>query len=160
MNACEHGYPLCSCEDSEREPLVQEIICEFPPIYPKIAETFNLHGRRDVVFSFGALLYNPHGLFIPNEILKHEAVHGERQGEGVEDVLNWWQRYIEDSLFRFVEEAHAHRAEYRWLAVHAGRRDRRRAVKQVAAKLASPLYGNLVTPAQARKVLEAVTYAG
>ena len=162
MNACAHGYPLCTCEGGEAlatRPRKQEVICDFPPIYPKISERFGIVGRRDIVFSFGPQLYNPYGCHISDAILAHEAVHGGRQGAGVEQILNWWTRYMEDRLFRFVEETHAHRAEYRWLAAHAPRRDRRRALKEVSLKLAAPLYGSLVTPAQARRVLSAVNYA-
>ncbi|KKL44563.1 hypothetical protein LCGC14_2364460 [marine sediment metagenome] len=107
------------------------------------------------MFSFGPKLYNPHGVFIPDEILAHEAVHGFRQGETVADTLEWWRRYMAEPAFRLAEELPAHKAELQWLIDHNSRRDRRRAIKQIAAKLASPLYGSLVTPSQARKLLKA-----
>ena len=187
MNVCCYGYPLCSCEDGDVRlrtvcrygdplcpcsdgdqchyegknamvPLVQEVVCLFPPIYPKLVETFRIHERRDVVFSFGPKLYNPYGTYIPDAIIVHEAIHGARQGKGVNDVNGWWSRYMVDPAFRLVEEIHAHRAECRWLLEHNDRRRRRAAIKQVAAKLAAPLYGSLVTLSEARKLLKAETY--
>ena len=70
----------------------------------------------------------------------HEAVHGIRQKEfGVED---WWDRYIEDKAFRYHEEMLAHRAEYLSMIRDGSNRNMRRmALKQVAKRLASPLYG-------------------
>lgn len=131
----------------------QTVIFDFPPLYEEIAAVFRIHQRRDVIFSFGRELFNPYQLAIPPELIAHEAVHGTRQGNG-QQVLDWWKRYMEDPTFRFVEETHAHRAEYRYLLEHANRRERRRALKLVAAKLASPLYGRLVTPDKARAVLK------
>ena len=136
----------------------QEVVLDFPPLYDEIAAVFRIHERRDVVFSFGRRLYNPHQVTIPADIVAHEAIHGARQGIGAE-VIDWWKRYMEDQPFRLVEEVYAHRAEYQWLIEHCARRRRRRALKQVAARLASPLYGGLVTAAQARKLLKAAIYA-
>lgn len=132
----------------------QVIVADFPPLYDEIANAFCLHGRTDLVFSWGDCAYNPHGLEIPAEIRVHEAIHGQRQGSG-QQVLDWWRRYIEDPNFRLREEVYAHRAEYRWLVGNGNRRQRRRALKSVAAKLASPLYGPVCTAASARSFLEA-----
>ena len=187
MNVCCYGYPLCSCEEGDVRlrrrckygdplcpcqdggqchyegtgamvPRTQEVVCDFPPIYSKLSEVFRLHERRDVVFSFGPKLFNPYGVFVPDEIIAHEAIHGARQGESLNDIHGWWKRYMADPTFRLVEEIHAHRAECQWLLEHNTRRRRRAAIKQVAAKLAAPLYGSLVTPSQARKLLKAETY--
>jgi len=135
----------------------QEVIVDFPPIYSEIEAVFRIHDRRDIVFSFGPVVYNPHNLVIPPELVEHEALHGHRQGTG-QRVLDWWKRYMEDITFRFVEEVHAHRAEYRWLMDNGNRQTRRTACKLVAAKLASPLYGNLVSASEAQKVIKVLRY--
>ena len=166
MTICRYGDPCCPCQDGDKceymtkWPIlldVQEEIFDFPPLYEEIAAVFRIHERRDIVFSFGPCLYNPHQVEIPTDIVAHEAIHGMRQGSG-DDILDWWKRYMEDPTFRLVEEAHAHRVEYRWLLEHGTRRERRRALKRVAAKLASPLYGGLVTSSEARKLLKADSY--
>ena len=138
-------------------PPAQEIVLDFPPIYSEIAAVFRIHECRDVVFSFGPRLYNPYGLTIATEILAHEAIHGVRQRTG-DHVLDWWKRYMEEPKFRLAEEAQAHRAEYRWLLAHGARKQRRKALKQVAIKLASPLYGRLVNADKARRILKATAY--
>ncbi len=133
-------------------PPPQFVVIEFPPLYEEIAAKFRIHERRDVIFSFGSVLYNPYAVYIPDELIAHETIHGGRQGKG-EDILDWWQRYIDDPEFRLVEETLAHRAEYQWLLENVNRRHRRRALKQVAAKLASPLYGPMVSVSKAKKLL-------
>ena len=141
-------------------PRVQEMLLEFPPIYAEIAAVFRLHEYRDIVFSFGPQLYNPYGISVQGDIIAHEAVHGARQGDNPQDTLDWWQRYMKDPAFRLSEEIYAHRAEYRWLREHGDRHQRRGAGKRVATKLASPLYGKLLSVAMARKILEAPNYHG
>jgi len=129
------------------------IVVDFPPIYDEIAAVFRIYDRRDVVFAWGDRIYNPYELVIPTEILAHEAVHGGRQGSLEAGIREWWKRYMEDRAFRFAEEVHAHRAEYLWLMQNAPRGRRRSALKLVASKLASPLYGNMATASDARKIL-------
>lgn len=130
----------------------QTVIHDFPPIYHQLEAAFDLQGRTDVVFAFGEILYNPHRVYIPPEILVHEAIHGQRQVEGP-GVYEWWKRYIGSAEFRLIEEAEAHRAEYRHLLENGNRKQRRHALAHVANKFASPLYGKMVTPARARRIL-------
>ena len=139
--------------------MTQEVVHDFPPIYSEIAAVFRIHERRDIIFSFGSCIYNPHGVWIAPEIAVHEAIHGVRQGTG-QQVLDWWQRYMESQSFRLTEEIYAHRAEYRWLCENGDRRERRRACKRIANKLASPLYGQMITPGAARKALKETPHAG
>ena len=141
------------------EPWMQEVVCDFPPLYDEIAAVFRIHERRDVVFSFGSIMYNPYALPLPDEIVVHEAVHGDRQGRG-DKVLDWWKRYMEDPAFRLTEEVYAHRAEYRWLLGHGNRKQRRQACKRVAGRLASPTYGRLTTTKKASRLLKADSYSG
>jgi len=131
----------------------QQIIHEFPPLYSYIADAFRISDRQDVIFSFGPELYNPYGVLISPEVMLHESVHSDRQGRG-QDVLDWWERYITDAKFRLEEEVVAHRAEYIWLLTNGNRRERRIASKHIALKLASPIYGPMVTPGMARKLIE------
>ena len=116
---------------------------------------FRIYDRRDVVFAWGDKLYNPYELAIPGHILAHEAVHGGRQGSREPEIRDWWKQYMESHAFRFAEELAAHRAEYIHLMRNAPRKQRRSALKQVAERLSSPLYGRMVSPSQARKVIAA-----
>lgn len=117
---------------------MQRIVRDYPPLYEAIAAAFNLAGRDyQPFFSWGDLIYNPHGVEIPPCLIAHEAVHGIRQRE---DVSGWWHRYIEDSGFRLQEEVLAHVAEYRSRAAGKPRNERRWLIVQTAKRLASPLY--------------------
>jgi len=66
--------------------------------------------------------------------------------------MAWWEKYLTDIEFRLDEELAAHRAEYKaWCAVSLNRQQRRFYLTQVAARLASPLYGNMLTYHQAKR---------
>jgi hypothetical protein len=137
-----------------------KITVALPPNFDAIDAEFNLKGINGLVFAYGDTIYNPDGAAIPPAIIAHEMVHGERQGS---DVEGWWARYIKDEAFRLAEEIPAHRAEYRrWM--HDP--NARRAVKgfrceldwrlfNIARRLSSPLYGNLVSMGTAKTLLVA-----
>lgn len=92
------------------------------------------------------------------QLKAHEGVHFQRQvaHEGGPD--RWWERYIEDRLFRGEEEALAHRAEYR--AFKSWTKDRNavsRELENIAGRLCSPLYGGLMSHTQARRFIVVTT---
>lgn len=126
-----------------------------PPLIDEIDAAFGVRGKP-ILFAFGDKIYNPAGVDVPPEIVVHETVHGERQGD---DVFGWWRRYIADPVFRLEEELPAHVAEFqelctlqasRWVS---HRNMRRTLAAHVARKLSAPLYGRLVTFDAARKFL-------
>ncbi len=103
-----------------------------------------------VIFAYGDCIYTMSQTPLSPELIAHENAHGERQREmGVE---LWWALYIVDAQFRYDEELIGHRAEYKNLIESAiSRQERRRALKQVAKRLCSPLYGRMVSAKQAQK---------
>lgn len=126
------------------------VLCREPPMFDEIDAAFHVKGK-EVIFAWGDKIYNPQNIEVGDELMAHEMVHGMRQGDRVEE---WWRRYLYDKAFRLAEEAPAHRAELQVLLRRArGRNDRRYYTKHVAGKLASPLYGGLITPAKAKFVL-------
>lgn len=128
-----------------------EIVRDFPPIWDEIKATFDVVGRP-IIFAWGERIYNPTGVYIDPGLLAHEMMHGKRQGG---DIVGWWRRYIEDTRFRLDEEIPAHQAEYiaRMKTAH-NRTQRRSTEKMIAKRLSSPLYGNIISTAQARKLLK------
>lgn len=128
-----------------------KIVRAYPPNYAELRAIFPISGRP-VFFSYGSTIFDPTGAGLTPSLMAHEEVHGERQrAQGVE---GWWRRYIDDPAQRFVEETLAHRAELAFILRHGGgRHERRRAVAQLAARLASPLYGGMVSARQARQML-------
>lgn len=125
-------------------------VFDHPPLFALIDAKFHVAGKP-IIFSWGGIVYNPQRIEIPPALWAHEAVHGARQGGGIEA---WWRRYIDDPVFRLVEEIPAHRAEYRQMLAECGnRRARRSYLRQMAKRLAGPLYGRMVTPAAARRLI-------
>lgn len=127
-----------------------------PPMFAEIDAAFHVAGKR-VIFAFGDTIYNPEGVHISEELMAHEAVHGERQA-GV-GLAVWWRRYIaDDPAFRLAEEIPAHQAEYaKFCEINTkgnARNGRRLALHHIAKRLASPLYGNLIKYEQARKLIK------
>ncbi len=132
--------------------IYQEIIFEFPPVYPRLVDKFHIGGNRGVIFSWGDKIFNPYRVEIPDHLIYHEAVHGTRQTSlGIE---KWWEKYIKDEDFRLIEEALAHAAEYKALVgPNSSRPVRRRTLVQVAKRLSGPLYGHMTTPKEAKKLI-------
>lgn len=126
-------------------------IRERPPLWDEIDKEFNVAGKP-ILFAFGGIIFNPSGGKITRELVAHEAVHGMRQGPEFDQCERWWKRYIADKGFRLQEEIPAHQAEYQaYCKRHGSGRDKYLAF--VAGKLASPLYGNLITIPQAQRFI-------
>jgi hypothetical protein len=129
----------------------QTVLIERPPVYERCDAQFKIAGKP-ILFAWGDTIFNPEGVEIPPELFAHEAVHGKRQlNIGIE---HWWDRYLDFPVFRFAEEELAHRAEYQAYARrHPNPRKRMLVLDAIAERLSGPLYGNLVTFADARAVV-------
>ncbi len=130
----------------------QQIIIDLPPMFDEIDAVFKVKGKP-VIFAWGDRIYNPMNIVVPAELLAHEEVHGTRQVEMLGGVTEWWKRYIDSPKFRLAEEVQAHWAEYHVLATLGNRQQRKAALKETAARLASPLYGKMIGPNRARELL-------
>lgn len=125
------------------------VLHTLPPNYAAINRAFNVRGKP-VIFCFGDVIHNPLRIDVTPELIEHESVHSREQGR---DPKGWWQEYIADMKFRLDQEIMAHRAEYRAFC-ERGRPDM---IDRVAGRLASPLYGGLITADDARRILMAVS---
>lgn len=136
-----------------------------PPLFDEIDAAFRVDGQR-IYYAWGDTIFDPFGDgYVCEEIRTHEAVHGERQLSYEDEttfagsVFGWWRRYIADPAFRLAEEIPAHRAEYRWYCDRSPngkmRNARRIRLREVATKLSSPLYGNMVTLERATALIKA-----
>ena len=128
---------------------------EYPPNIEEIAAVLPEAKRGAVFFSWGpGVVYNPKGVELSPELVAHENVHGKRQGTTEESIRSWWGGYLESPRFRFEEELLAHRAEYQVFCEHVTDRNLRyRFASAVAKRLASKLYGSLVTFSEARRLI-------
>lgn len=120
-------------------------------MFDLIDAKFGIAGQ-EVIFAWGDTIYNPLGVAICPALMAHEAVHGRRQGNNVE---RWWLRYLDDAGFRLAEELAAHKAEF-WHACRGVSHERRDALlRHTAKRLCSPLYGGLLKPNEAERLLRA-----
>lgn len=128
-----------------------KILNENPPNIEEIRETFDTRGFR-VVYAYGDTIFNPDNIYISPFIEMHERTHCHQQ-QG--DPESWWRTYIAEMDFRFKEELLAHQVEYIMLSgTGQTRQIRRRALHVTAERLASPIYGPMLSAKQARRVLK------
>jgi len=114
---------------------------EYPPNIKKIRDAFPID--VNTVFTYGDTLYAPLVTFrIPPDLIEHETVHKIQQGD---DPELWWDRYIFDPEYRYVQELQAYRSQYKFYCGKVKDRNARtRFLVRLAHDFSSPLYGNIV----------------
>ena len=128
------------------------IIRELPPNHSDILKVFPIANNPEILYAFGDTIYTASQKEIPHFLLRHEEVHGMRQLILEGGIEAWWDAYLSDVKFRYVEELVAHKVEYEARIIGATcRQQRRSALKEVARRLSSPLYGGMKTAANAKK---------
>ena len=131
-----------------------KIIHDVPPMFDRIYAAFPEAANPGVMFTWGQTLYVPHGGSVSRALMAHEEIHAERQGKTESDIIDWWNRYLVDVGFRLDEELPAHQAEYRaYCKRHGNRTEQGKYLHFVAGRLASPLYGSIVSLAEAKKMV-------
>lgn len=127
-----------------------KIIRQPPPNYAEVLAAFPFASRPGTMFCYGRAIYVPNSqALISAALMAHETVHSQRQGN---DPAGWWAKYLVDPQFRFDEELPAHIAEYRWFAGEPWS-VRGPMLRQIAHRLAGPLYGRLVTTHRAKQLI-------
>ena len=122
------------------------VIRAYPPNYREIKKHFAIAGRTDCAFSWGTnRLYFIGTDPISPALMAHETAHGIRQGHEEASIRAWWERYMRDPEFRLEEEVIAHRAEYACLGETFQGKALENHLTSIAKRLASPLYGGMVS---------------
>ena len=104
-----------------------------------------------VVYTWGDTIHNPSGATVGPDIVAHEEVH-EQQQNG--DPSGWWHKYMGNIYFRLAEEARAYQVQYRTYCKHVkDRNEQARYLLQIAGHLSSNVYGNMITQAEAVKLI-------
>lgn len=120
---------------------IQKIVNDFPPIYDEILN----HGMKPTeatIYTYGDSIFNPHKNDILYDILAHEEVHANQQGDNPKE---WWDKYLENKDFRIKEEAEAYGAQYAFICNSVkDRNSRARILHSIATILSGPIYGNAV----------------
>lgn len=142
-----------------------KIIKAYPPNYKQIRAAFPVKGVPGILYAFGDRIYNPSGANVGTHLIEHEKVHHAQQTNVVinppsaltleRQALAWWHQYIHDPAFRLAQEIPAHRAEWKELKAIAPMGENRELYLYLMAKrLSGPLYGNLISLAEAIKTIE------
>ena len=127
------------------------IFMEFPPNIDAIRAVLPLTGRE--IFAYGGIIYNPSGCRVGPELVAHEQVHFRQQGTRPK---RWWKKFLAHPEFRMKQELEAHRAEYwEFCKINRDRNARVQYLHLIARRLASPMYGGIMTAAQAAKEIAA-----
>jgi hypothetical protein len=134
--------------------MAMEIIMARPPNFDAIVKVFPEARNHGVIFSWGRRIYSPSSEYVSPQLKAHEAVHGQRQGDTETAILAWWGKYLTDPQFRLDEEVPAHRAEYQtFKQLNKDRNLQHRFLQGCAGRLSSALYGNMISLAEAKKLL-------
>lgn len=123
------------------------ILSMYPPNYAAIRKAFPLSGKE--IFSYNNAIYNPGRGRVGPELIAHEQVHFGQQGE---DSNGWWEKYIVSAEFRLEQELEAHQAEYKtFCQYNRNTKLQSRFLHAISKRLSAPMYGNLITTAEAVK---------
>ncbi len=137
------------------------MIIGLPPIYEDAKKAFNLKDGAPIYFTYGDTIYNPTGVEITDELIRHEETHMEQQQFSREVAVLWWQRYIQDAEWRVEQEAEAYGNQY---ALYCQKeKDRNKRVKylhKIAGYLSSEMYGNAIDHKGAREKIDAYAHLG
>jgi hypothetical protein len=113
------------------------IIVDRPPNFEQIRAAFPKADGAGVLFAYNGCIYNPSGIVVPPALIAHENVHLRRQA--CLDPGQWWDAYLRDSEFRYVEELLAHAAEFK-VQRCSDRNFVARLMVSTALRLVAPLY--------------------
>lgn len=118
---------------------------EKPPIFDDACRTFRVNAST-VLFTYGDTIYNPGGVEISDDLMAHEAVHGDQQNHNDTDAALWWGKYLRDPKFRVIQEAEAYGKQYWFICQYKTKNKQTQftVLKRFAEMLSSPLYGECV----------------
>lgn len=143
----ENDEYACTCglrwdiKEPDPHPIEPQVVADYPPNIDAIREVFPL--PKGVIFTYGHTIYNPAGVHLDRPLIAHESVHMRQQGD---DPAAWWERYLIDPEWRLQQELEAHRVEWHVFRIRCFSREKRnRFLFGLATRLASPMYGKLIT---------------
>jgi hypothetical protein len=118
--------------------------------------------NKKAIFAWGDRIFVPSGATLEKWLVDHESVHGLQQLQHPGSIEGWWTQYLEDPVWRVMQELPAHVAEYRGYCKKCADQNKRAKflMDVVADRLASPFYGSLLTHDEAIKVIREHADAG
>lgn len=119
-----------------------------PPIFDRLHKQFGVEWGGNLCVAYGDTIH--HSKELTSDVLMHESFHLSRQ----KDPTQWWERYIRDSKFRFIEELLAYRVQYKFLK--SGIKDRNEIARHLfrLAKDLSSMYNLPINHTEALKLIK------
>lgn len=128
------------------------ILNEKPPIYDRCIKVFNLDEKQPFFFSYGDAVYNPKGVQLSPDVIKHEQTHLEQQGYSRVAAKIWWDIYFADPNFRAEQEIEAYGEQYKFICQTIKDRNKRsQYLFGFAGHLSGSMYGNCIGHAEAMR---------
>jgi len=128
-----------------------KIVNEYPPNYKDICKAFDIKDREGIIFTYGDTVYYPQGGELAQHLKVHEATHVQQQK--AMGAKEWWDKYLVDPEFRLQQELQAYRAQYGIIKKIRNWREQEWLISAISADLASEMYGNVITKAEARALI-------
>jgi hypothetical protein len=129
-----------------------KVIQQRPPMFLEIAAAFPDAYSKGVIFAWGDVIYNPSGTHIQRELFAHEAVHGERQkAMGIRSGGSATSRIPPSAWPRRSRRTGPSTGRTASFSATAARAHR--ALHRMAVRLASDLYGQIITYMEAKRVI-------
>ena len=131
-----------------------EIVKGWPPNIDAIRKVLPVTRRN--IFAYGGVIYAPGGKDLSPALIAHEKVHFRQQAAHPGGVEGWWAQFLTDVEFRLDQELEAHRVEYQTaISLDSSRHNRRKSLKLIAGRLAKPMYGGIISAAEAKRRIAA-----
>ena len=128
------------------------VIADWPPNIEEIREVLPVTDRN--IFAYDEVIYNPGGGKLPPWLTEHERVHFTQQVKYPGGVTSWWHRFLNDPTWRLRQEIPAHQIEYHVYCQCGHQRNQRRLyLKGMAKRLSAPMYGNIISFAEAKNLI-------
>lgn len=121
------------------------ILTQHPPNYEELKEAFGFTDKKIVYFTYGNILYNPHGKPITSDLIRHEETHMEQQQGDPTVAKIWWARYLVDPDWRMEQEGEAYGNQYAFICQNVKDKNKRaQYLHEFAKAMAGPLYGSVI----------------
>jgi len=134
----------------------KEIIikAEKPPIWDAVRNAFQIN-PKNVVFTYGNIIYNPDDVELPDHLIEHEKIHMIQQEQNGTNPALWWGKYLREPAFRVDQEAQAYAIQYLFICqIQKDRNRRARIMFDLAHFLSGPLYNHAINFDEAIKLIK------
>lgn len=128
-----------------------KVVEEYPPNYAVICAALGTPPEH-AVFTYGDAIYNPSGRELLPDVIYHESIHAEQQGNAPD---LWYTKYLSDPDFRYEQELEAYGKQYQY-AVDAGARGKMLdwLLEKMALALSGAAYGTLIEYGRAASAIK------